>query len=222
MRWTITLTCSQDDGTTVVVEVATIARGRSVTAGDVGLQLAEAKQITARLQQLVMTEQLRQHCATVRRCAACDRRRPLKDYRRRQIDTVLGRVVVRAPRFRACRCAGVKVFLCPVSELFPTRTTPELRHLQVTLGANLSYRRAASYLRQFLPDATCFNHTTGAPCVVRPLSHHRPTRVGSLDGGQCEQRRRRQQLVGRQRLGHGCPALNTAVTCNGNESEPRE
>ena len=82
-----------------------------------------------------------------------DRRRPLKDYRRRQIDTVLGRVVVQAPRFRACRCAGAKA-VSPVSELFPTHATPELRHLQVTLGATLSYRRAASLLRQFLPDAT--------------------------------------------------------------------
>jgi hypothetical protein len=160
MRWTITLECSREDGTTSVAEVATIERGRCSTAGDVGLQLVEAKRVNARLQELVMTEQLRQHCAGVRRCAACEQRRALKDYRLRRIDTVLGRVVVRAPRFRACRCVGAKALLCPVSELLPTRTTPELRHLQVTLGANLSYRRAASLLREFLPDATCFNHAT--------------------------------------------------------------
>ena len=98
MRWTISLTCTQDDGTTAIREVATIERQQRVTASDVGLQFAEAKQITARLQHLVITEQLRQHCAAERHCAVCDRRRPLKDYRRLQIDTVLGRVVVRAPR----------------------------------------------------------------------------------------------------------------------------
>jgi hypothetical protein len=58
MRWTITLHCSREDGTTSVAEVATIERGRCSTAGDVGLPLVEAKRVNARLQELVMTEQL--------------------------------------------------------------------------------------------------------------------------------------------------------------------
>lgn len=165
-RWTISLECSREDGTTSVVEVATIERGGGLTAGDVGLQLAETKRINACLQALVMSEQLRKHCAEVRRCPACEHCRPLKDTRRRRIDTVLGPVVVRAPRFRRCGCVGAKVLLCPVSDLLPGHTTPELRHLQVTLGANLPYRRAAALLRQFLPDATCFNHATMRNRVV--------------------------------------------------------
>ena len=91
----------------------------------------------------------------------CGTRRSVKDCRDRRIATVLGRVHVRAPRFRACRrCSGAKVCTFPVSQLLPERTTPELRHLHVTLAARLSYRQAADLLRQFLPSGGGFNHVT--------------------------------------------------------------
>jgi hypothetical protein len=48
----------------------------------------------------------------------------------------------------------------PVSELLPDRTTPELRHLQVTLGARFSYREAERLLRVFLPESGGFKHVT--------------------------------------------------------------
>ena len=41
-----------------------------------------------------------------------------------------------------------------------TRTTPELRHLQVTLAARLPYRQAAGLLREVLPAAAGFNHVS--------------------------------------------------------------
>ena len=38
--------------------------------------------------------------------------------------------------------------------------TPELRHLQVSLGAQISYRKAAALLRMFLPPMGGTTHTT--------------------------------------------------------------
>jgi hypothetical protein len=38
--------------------------------------------------------------------------------------------------------------------------TPELRHLQVSLGAQLSYRKAADLLRMLLPPTGGTTHTT--------------------------------------------------------------
>ena len=38
--------------------------------------------------------------------------------------------------------------------------TPELRHLQVSLGAQISYRKAADMLRMFLPPMGGTTHTT--------------------------------------------------------------
>ena len=44
--------------------------------------------------------------------------------------------------------------------LFPHRSTPELRHLQIKLGCKFSYQQAADILNEFLPDLSRFNHAT--------------------------------------------------------------
>jgi hypothetical protein len=54
------------------------------SAEDVGLQLADAKPILGRLQEIVVSEQLQRSCEAVRPCPRCHRRRHLKDYRRRR------------------------------------------------------------------------------------------------------------------------------------------
>jgi len=45
-----------------------------------------------------------------------------------------------------------------VAALFPHRSTPGLRHLQVKLGCKFSYQQAAYILNEFLPDIASFNH----------------------------------------------------------------
>ena len=42
-----------------------------------------------------------------------------------------------------CRHCGERLIAAPVSELFPERVSPELRHLQAELAAQLRYRQAA-------------------------------------------------------------------------------
>jgi hypothetical protein len=160
MRWIVTAEVIRDDGTSESVELGSVQRGASTAANDVGLTLAESKPLVAQLQAFVVHEQLRRHSEEARVCASCGTRRALKDYRGRRIATALGTVSVKAPRFRGCHCANSKPSMSPVSQLLPGRTTPELRHLQVTLGARLPYRQAAALLREFLPQATGFNHVT--------------------------------------------------------------
>ena len=137
-----------------------VERAQPTAARDVGLTLAEAQLLVTQLQAFVVHEQLRRHSDQARVCAACGTRRALKDYRGRRLATVLGTVSVKAPRFRGCHCPGSKSSMSPVSQLLPDRTTPELRHLQVTLGARLPYRQAAELLREFLPPSSGFNHVT--------------------------------------------------------------
>jgi hypothetical protein len=97
---------------------------------------------------------------------AKDTSRSVKDYRRRRLDTVLGTVRLKAPRYHACsRCSEARVS-SPLSELLPDRTTPELRHLQVSLGAQISYRKAAGLLRELLPPTSGTNHATTRNRVV--------------------------------------------------------
>ena len=53
---------------------------------------------------------------------------PVKHYRRRRLDTILGTVSLRVPRYRHCKChCGAQVWN-PVSGVLSGRVTPELRH----------------------------------------------------------------------------------------------
>jgi hypothetical protein len=161
MRWIITVECVGEDGRKSAITLGTIERVAGGTvSGNVGVNLQEAKEIMHRLQEAVTEQQLQEHCKQKRKCSSCGSLRPVKDYRRRHLDTVLGTVQFKAPRYHACpHCPG-KGVSSPISELLPERTTPELRHLQVSLGAQIPYRQAAKLLQQLLPPTGGTNHTT--------------------------------------------------------------
>jgi hypothetical protein len=84
----------------------------------------------------------------------------LKDYRSRRFDTVFGRLGVRTPRFDGCRHCGERLIASPVSELLPDRVSPELRHLQTQIAAQLPYRQAAALLEELLPETGGLNYAT--------------------------------------------------------------
>src|SRR6202521_3543201 len=94
LEFTITVNWRREDGSVATTQLETLDRGACRSAEDVGLQLADAKRILGRLQEIVVSEQLQRHCEAVRPCPHCHRRRPLKDYRCRRFDTVFGRLGV--------------------------------------------------------------------------------------------------------------------------------
>ena len=136
LEFTITVNWRREDGSIATTQLGTLDRSTRRSAEDVGLQLADAKPILARLQEIVVSEQLERYCETARPCPRCHRRRHLKDYRSRRFDTVFGRLGVRAPRFDGCRHCGDRLIAPPVSELLPDRVSPELRHLQAKSQRN--------------------------------------------------------------------------------------
>jgi hypothetical protein len=127
LEFTITVNWRRKDGSIATTQLGTPDRSACRSAEDVGLQLADAKPIPGRLQEIVVSEQLERYCDAVRPCPRCHRRRHLKDYRRRRFDTVFGKLVVRVPRFDGCRHCGELFIASPVSELLPDRVSPELR-----------------------------------------------------------------------------------------------
>ena len=121
LEFTITVNWRREDGSIATTQLGTLDRSACRSAEDVGLQLADAKPILGRLQEIVVSEQLERYCETVRPCPRCHRRRHLKDYRCRRFDTVFGRLGVRAPRFDGCRHCSERCIASPVSELLPDR-----------------------------------------------------------------------------------------------------
>jgi hypothetical protein len=137
------------DGQPQSADIMEIRRpGDLSDVANLGLTLAEAKQLLARIQQAVVAAQARGHAALRPECRCCGRPCHLKDWRLHHIATLFGGVTVRLPRFR---CAG-----CGCNEAgagWPPRcrSTPELEQLQAHFSALMSYRVAASVLTHLLP-----------------------------------------------------------------------
>jgi hypothetical protein len=165
MLYRVKVEWNEEDGGIATADLGQIECGSCQSAAEVGLKLADAKPILAKLQQVVVTQQLRRYCEAARLCPACKARKNLKDHRIRRLDTILGRIEVDAPRFDGCSHCGDKRVISPLSRLLPKRTTPELHHLQAKLATELPYGRVAGLLRELLPETgglnsmTCLNLT---------------------------------------------------------------
>ena len=168
-RWTVWVEVGRPDGTSERHEVGSIQRGMaSPGPDDLGLRLAEAKDILHRLQLHLVQDQVDQASALDRACTGCGSRRSLHDHRRRVAATLFGQVALRQPRWRPCSCQRREADRSPgdagrpnrASTLLSARVTPELARLQAELGARLSFREAARVMGLLLPASTAANHTS--------------------------------------------------------------
>jgi hypothetical protein len=138
------------------VELVSITRPvLAATADDVGLSLAEAKSLLARLQEAMVRGQVAEYLHCRRVCPDCLTFQPMKDRRQRRVQSLFGTVDVEAPRYRICRCrlppCVDEAPFSLVSELLPGRCTPELERIQAEVGARTSFREDARILEMLLP-----------------------------------------------------------------------
>jgi hypothetical protein len=68
IQFIITVNWQREDGSIATTQLGTLDRSAFRSAVDVGLQLADAKRILGRLQEIVVGEQLRRHRQAVRPC----------------------------------------------------------------------------------------------------------------------------------------------------------
>jgi hypothetical protein len=131
------------------VDVLEINRPRDL--GDItnlGLTLAEAKQLLARVQEAVVAAQAHDHAVLRSDCSSCGGRCHLKDWRLHQVATLFGRVAVRLARYRCAGCGHIETGISWSSHC---RSTPELDQLRAHLSALMPYRVAAGVLTHLLP-----------------------------------------------------------------------
>jgi len=108
-----------------------------VDIANLGLTLAEAKRLLARVQQEIVAAQARDHAVQRPECPRCDGVCRVKDYRDHAVSTLFGEVTVRLPRFRCAACGGIEAGVGWPSHC---RSTPELDRLQAHLSALMTYR----------------------------------------------------------------------------------
>ncbi len=152
-----------ENGTTKTRRLGCLSRPfRRTQPEGFGLLLEDAKTILGQLQNVILRDQIEEISEASRICPDCGKVRAIHDFRSRVLDTLFGRLRVKAPRIRRCACnAKPDVVLggplSPLAHFFPDRSTPELRRLQAELGARHSFREAARILETFLPCAKQVN-----------------------------------------------------------------
>ena len=180
MQWTVQLEAKTEQGTVTTTELLTFSRPAMVgTLAEVGLMLAEAKALLAKLQASMLSAQVAEYAMHCRVCPACGVLQPLKDRRTRRLQTLFGTVEVEAPRIRVCRCRVTApmaaVVVSPVCTLLTARCTPELERVQAELGARTSFREAARVLEALLPVSSASHES------VRLRTHAVAVRLEAAD-----------------------------------------
>jgi hypothetical protein len=172
MQWRVMVELTGADGSMQTHEA--YAGGCPPTAcstDTLGLTLAEAKQVLAKLQCHLVQAQTEEYCQSRRRCQRCRAKRPLKDRRPRRLRSLFGVVEVHAPRFAPRRCSvSLRGTLSPAAEIMPDRCTLEYERILAEMGARLPYRHAITLLDELFP--------LGQPPMVETI-RQRTLRVGA-------------------------------------------
>lgn len=171
MEWVLKLEAKSGWGEVETIEVGRLERRVvGLTAEEIGLTLAEGKNLLSELARLILQTQMEEFTTCARVCRECMKMRRRRDSRTRKIQTLFGTITVDAPRISVCSCRNTWGFAdvsqSSLAELLPDRCTPELRRLQAELSARHSYREAARLLSTLLPcdpvsHATMRNRTHG-------------------------------------------------------------
>jgi len=146
----------------VVREVFALDR-EGLAPDTLGLQLSEAQDLLAAVQDTVVAHQVQRAIKTQAPCPHCGRPRRHKDTRQIVVRTLFGVLRLPSPRWWHCDCRAqpIRTFQ-PLAELLPERSTPELAYLQARFAGLVSYGISAKLLGELLPLGRTLH-----PAVVR-------------------------------------------------------
>ncbi len=129
--WRVKLVAELQAGVTTEVEVGRLERDEQASVADLGLRLAEAKQITAALQAEMVPRQVTVVGERHRLCGTCGCVLASKGYYPATFRSLFGDVPVRVRRLLVCPCCqssgGAKSFA--VLDLEAATVAPELAYL---------------------------------------------------------------------------------------------
>lgn len=148
-----------------VHEVVGIDRDRLCPAG-LGLSLAEAKQITGGIQQVLAGVQIADWQAEHRACPDCGGQRSLKGHHPIVFRTPFGKLRLSGERVRICPCTvRTRSSVSPLAELLQERISPEMLYLETKFASLVSYGLTSRLMDEILP----FDRPIGAERVRRHL-----------------------------------------------------
>ena len=210
--WRVKLVSELRPGVTTETEVACIEREEHAGLAELGLRLAEAKQLTAALQARIVPAQVAVLGEHRRSCVACGRVLASKGHCGARFRFLFGDVPVQVRRLHVCPCqnvseGGAKSFA--VLDLGEDAVAPELAYVTARYAALLPFGKVASLLSELLPIGGAQNTGTVRNRTLRvgqnvvqqhatetakhpPAQSAAPVVVG-LDGGYVRSRHRQEE-----------------------------
>jgi hypothetical protein len=174
MKLSVQIVVHSDNGPAEPVVREVFALDRDGLASDtLGLQLAEAQDLLAAVQDSLVDQQVQRAIAAQAPCPYCGRARRHKDTRQIMVRSLFGVLRLASPRWWHCDCRAqpTRTFQ-PLAGLLPERTTPELAYLQARFAGLVSYGITAQLLGELLPLGRKLH-----PAVIRRQTQAVATRL---------------------------------------------
>jgi hypothetical protein len=159
--WRVKLVAELRPGVMTETEVARIERDEQAGLADLGLRLAETKQLTAALQAEIVPAQVAVVGERGRCCSCCGRLLASKGYYPVTFRSLFGDVPVRVRRLLACSCqveGEAKSF--GVLDLGQDAVAPELAYVTARYAALAPFGKVAVLLSELLPISGAQNAGT--------------------------------------------------------------
>lgn len=162
MRVSVLLQITADDGTVDEARQLVVLEKATDRPEDVGLSIAEGKQLLAAAQQQIVGAQVAAWSVRHRRCECCGRQRRSKGSYPIVFRTLYGDVHLPSPRLHRCSCQGDAgpATVSPLTTLLPGHIAPERLYLEARWASLVPYAAAAGLLADVLPVASGANATT--------------------------------------------------------------
>lgn len=147
------------DGADAVVRELAVLDKDCDRIEQLGLTLAESKEVLRELQKQVVERQAAAFVGTRVVCGDCGSKLRSRGRHAIVFRTLFGNVTLDSPRLRRCACAcsaREAASFSPLAELLPDRVAPELLFMEAKWASLVSYGMTARALADFLPvdDAT--------------------------------------------------------------------
>src|SRR3954447_1160748 len=205
--WRVKLVAELRPGVMTETEVARIERDEQAGLAELGLQLAEAKQLTAALQAQIVPAQVAVVGERRRGCGACGRVLASKGHYGAKFRSLFGDVPVRVRRVLVCPCQGPgEARSFAALDLGQDAVAPELAYVTARSAALVPFGKVATLLSELLLMGGAQNagtvrnrtlrvgeevvpqHSTGT--AKRPAAQAASPIVVGLDGGYVRSRHR--------------------------------
>jgi hypothetical protein len=143
--------CSDEGQEEAVTDVITLNKNNQCIE-QLGLTLAEAKQLLSTLQRHLLQHQVATFLDTRATCAACGTLLKMKAHASRSFRTLFGTFTLDSPRLEHCDCTRQKTSsFRPLSALLPESVAPELLYMEAKWSSLVSYGMSLDALKDFLP-----------------------------------------------------------------------